>query len=109
VSATGEYAKENGTYGLTTLHTTHLDVESSKLRFHFKGKSGKTWRLRVKDCRVARIVRAIQDLPACRRGRPLSLRRLLGRERLFARNCWFGRVHQGFSHLGGHGACGHGS
>jgi DNA topoisomerase I len=59
----GEYAKENGTYGLTTLRSTHLDVEGSELRFHFKGKSGKTWRLRVKDRRIARIVRAIQDLP----------------------------------------------
>jgi DNA topoisomerase I len=59
----GEYAKENGTYGLTTLRSTHLDVEGSELRFHFKGKSGKTWRLRVKDRRIARTVRAIQDLP----------------------------------------------
>ena len=30
----GEYAKENGTYGLTTLRSTHLDVEGSELRFH---------------------------------------------------------------------------
>lgn len=110
----GEYAKENGTYGLTTLHSTHLDVESSELRFHFKGKSGKTWRLRVKDCRIARIVRAIQD----HSGQHLfqhvdeaGLCRSVDSSdvNLFARNCWFGRVHQGFSHLGGHGACGHGS
>jgi len=37
----GEYAKENGTYGLTTLHSTHLDVESSELRFTSRAKAGK--------------------------------------------------------------------
>ena len=59
----GEYAKENGTYGLTTLRSGHLDIDGSELRFHFNGKSGKTWRLRVRDRRIARVVRAIQDLP----------------------------------------------
>jgi len=58
-----EYAKDNGTYGLTTLRSNHLDIDGSELRFHFKGKSGKTWRLRVRDRRIARIVRSIQDLP----------------------------------------------
>jgi DNA topoisomerase-1 len=58
-----EYAKENGSYGLTTLRTRHLEVQGAELRFHFKGKSGKTWRLRVKDRRIARIVRSIQELP----------------------------------------------
>ncbi|HJZ34103.1 MAG TPA: DNA topoisomerase IB [Hyphomicrobiaceae bacterium] len=58
-----EYAKDNGTYGLTTLRSSHLDIDGSELRFHFNGKSGKTWRLRVRDRRVARIVRSIQDLP----------------------------------------------
>jgi len=59
----GEYAKENGTYGLTTLRSTHLDIDGSELRFNFKGKRGKTWRLRVKDRRIARVVREIHDLP----------------------------------------------
>jgi DNA topoisomerase I len=59
----GEYAKENGTYGLTTLRSTHLDIDGSELRFNFKGKRGKTWRLSVKDRRIARVVREIQDLP----------------------------------------------
>jgi DNA topoisomerase I len=59
----GEYAKENGTYGLTTLRSRHLDIDGSELRFQFRGKSGKTWRLRVRDRRIARVVRAIQDLP----------------------------------------------
>ena len=59
----GEYARDNDSYGLTTLRTKHVDVAGSELRFHFKGKSGKTWRLKVKDRRIARAVRSIQDLP----------------------------------------------
>ena len=57
------YAKENGSYGLTTLRSRHLEVAGSEMRFHFKGKSGKTWRLSVRDRRIARMVRSIQDLP----------------------------------------------
>src|SRR5262245_31783177 len=59
----GEYVRENGTYGLTTLRSKHVDVAGAEMRFHFKGKSGKTWRLRVRDRRIARVVRTIQDLP----------------------------------------------
>ncbi len=58
-----DYAKANGSYGLTTLREPHVDVSGATLRFHFKGKSGKTWNLKVHDRRVARIVRACQDLP----------------------------------------------
>jgi DNA topoisomerase I len=59
----GEYAKDNGSYGLTTLRTRHLEVDGTELRFHFKGKSGKIWRLSVRDRRIARVVRSIQELP----------------------------------------------
>jgi DNA topoisomerase-1 len=41
-------------------------VEGAELRFQFKGKSGKQWRLQVKDRRIARIIRACQDLPGQR-------------------------------------------
>ena len=58
-----DYAKENKSFGLTTLRNRHLDIEGSKLRFDFKGKSGKTWNLDLRDRRVARVVRSIQDLP----------------------------------------------
>jgi len=58
-----DYAKTNKSYGLTTLRDPHVKVNGSELRFQFKGKSGKTWRLQVKDRRVARIVKACQDLP----------------------------------------------
>ena len=57
------YAKENGSFGLTTLQVRHVKVDRTELRFHFKGKSGKVWRLSVKDRRVARIVKACQELP----------------------------------------------
>jgi DNA topoisomerase-1 len=58
-----DYAKENRSYGLTTLRSAHVDVEKSVLRFDFKGKSGKIWRLKVTDRRIARIVRSLQELP----------------------------------------------
>lgn len=61
-----DYARENKSYGLTTLRDQHVKVEGSDLRFQFKGKSGKMWRLQVKDRRVAKIIRACQDLPGQR-------------------------------------------
>jgi DNA topoisomerase-1 len=57
------YAKENKSYGLTTLRNRHVAVNGSELRFNFKGKGGKLWRLKVKDRRIAKVVRACQDLP----------------------------------------------
>jgi DNA topoisomerase-1 len=58
-----DYAKDNGSYGLTTLKDSHVDVKGGALRFRFKGKSGKAWNLKIQDRRVAKIVRACQDLP----------------------------------------------
>ena len=58
-----DYARTNKSYGLTTLRNSHVKVQGSELRFQFKGKSGKTWRLQVKDRRIARIVKACQELP----------------------------------------------
>ncbi len=57
------YAKQNKTFGLTTLQGRHVSIEGSELRFNFKGKSGKVWKLNVRDRRVARIVRGCQELP----------------------------------------------
>jgi DNA topoisomerase-1 len=57
------YERENHSYGLTTLQGDHVQVEGTALRFQFTGKSGKVWRLDVRDRRVARIVRACQHLP----------------------------------------------
>lgn len=58
-----DYAKQNKSYGLTTLKNRHVKVEGAELRFQFRGKSGKVWRLNFKDRRVARIVKKSQDLP----------------------------------------------
>lgn len=58
-----EYARSNKSYGLTTLRDRHVAIEGSSLRFHFMGKSGKEWKLKLADRRVAKIVRACQELP----------------------------------------------
>ena len=48
-----EYARQNKSYGLTTLKTRHVEVNGSELRFNFKGKSGKVWRLGSRVRRIA--------------------------------------------------------
>ena len=58
-----EYAKTNKSYGLTTLKNRHVDVIGDTLKFNFKGKSGKTWRLTLRNRRVARIIRSCQEVP----------------------------------------------
>ncbi|MFE1601404.1 DNA topoisomerase IB [Methylobacterium sp. ID0610] len=58
-----DYARANRSYGLTTLRDPHVTVEGASLKFRFKGKSGKVWQLSVQDRRVAKIVKACQDLP----------------------------------------------
>ena len=58
-----EYARNNQSYGLTTLKSDHVAVEGSEVRFRFTGKSGKQWSLAMRDRRVARIIRACQELP----------------------------------------------
>jgi DNA topoisomerase I len=57
------YARDNASYGITTLRNSHVKVAGGELRFQFKGKSGKSWRVTVRDRRVARIIRSCQDLP----------------------------------------------
>ena len=58
-----EYARTNQSYGLTTLKSEHVAVEGAEVRFQFTGKSGKQWSLAMRDRRVARIIRACQELP----------------------------------------------
>ncbi|MGD8788350.1 MAG: DNA topoisomerase IB [Burkholderiales bacterium] len=58
-----EYAKENRSYGLTTLRKKHVSIDGSKLRFTFRGKSGVQQAFTVTDRRIARIVQRCQDLP----------------------------------------------
>jgi DNA topoisomerase-1 len=58
-----EYAKDNGSYGLTTLRDKHAKVDGSKVRFSFRGKSGIRHAIDLRDRRLARIIRQCQDLP----------------------------------------------
>ena len=58
-----EYARENGSFGLTTLRRRHVQVNGSSLRFTFSGKSGVEHDIAVTDTRLARIVQRCQDLP----------------------------------------------
>ncbi|MCG5238258.1 DNA topoisomerase IB [Azospirillum doebereinerae] len=57
------YARENQSYGLTTLRDGHTEIDGSELRFSFKGKSGKAWNVTLRDRRLARVVRACRDVP----------------------------------------------
>ena len=58
-----EYAKENQSFGLTTMRNRHAKIEKSTVRFRFRGKSGKQHSVEVSDRRVTRIVEKCQDLP----------------------------------------------
>jgi len=58
-----EYARENKSFGLTTMQDRHVDVAGSKLRFRFRGKGGREHEVDVTDRRIARIVSRLQDLP----------------------------------------------
>lgn len=57
-----EYAKTNKSFGLTTLRDRHAKLNSAGGRFEFVGKSGKTHSTAFHDRRLARIVKACQDL-----------------------------------------------
>ncbi len=58
-----EYARDNDSYGLTTMLSRHAKVQGDTVRFSFKGKSGVKHAVSLRDRRLARIVRACQDLP----------------------------------------------
>ena len=57
------YARENGSYGLTTLKTRHARVSGAVLKLRFKGKSGVVHEVALEDPRVARVVRRCQSMP----------------------------------------------
>jgi DNA topoisomerase-1 len=58
-----EYARDNDSYGLTTMRDTHATINGSSVRFEFRGKSGKPHRIDLHDTRLARIVKACRELP----------------------------------------------
>jgi DNA topoisomerase I len=58
-----EYTRANGSFGLTTLRSKHVDVEGSRIVFRFRGKSGKDHEVDVRDRRLARVVARLEQLP----------------------------------------------
>ncbi len=58
-----EYARENKSFGLTTMKDRHVEVKGAKLRFRFRGKSGREHEIDVTDRRTAKIITKLQDLP----------------------------------------------
>jgi DNA topoisomerase-1 len=58
-----EYAKQNGSYGLTTMRNRHARVAGSKIEFSFKGKSGKRHEISIRDPQLAKVIRKCQDMP----------------------------------------------
>ena len=58
-----EYARSNGSFGLTTLRNSHAGVSGSRVRLRFKGKGGVEHCLGIDDPRVARVVRRCRELP----------------------------------------------
>ncbi|HZO74708.1 MAG TPA: DNA topoisomerase IB [Ktedonobacteraceae bacterium] len=58
-----EYARENNSFGLTTMRDDHVDIEGASIHFQFRGKSGKEQSVDIRDRRLARIVKNCRDLP----------------------------------------------
>jgi len=57
------YAKENQSYGLTTMRNKHVEVNGHTMEFDFRGKSGKKHHIDLTDRRLAAIIKRLQDLP----------------------------------------------
>jgi DNA topoisomerase I len=58
-----EYARQNRSFGLTTMRDRHVEVEGPSIEFRFRGKGGREHRIGLRDRRLARIVKRCQDLP----------------------------------------------
>ncbi|WP_178092380.1 DNA topoisomerase IB [Pseudomonas sp. 9.1(2019)] len=58
-----QYARDNRSYGLTTLRSRHVEVSGSTINFRFRGKSGVEHNISVKDRRVARIIKRCLEIP----------------------------------------------
>jgi DNA topoisomerase-1 len=58
-----EYARDNQSFGLTTMHDEHVKIRGPRIRFDFRGKHGIEHEIDLKDERLAKIVYACRDLP----------------------------------------------
>ncbi|WP_288099546.1 DNA topoisomerase IB [Pseudomonas sp.] len=58
-----QYARDNRSYGLTTLRNRHVEINGSAILFQFRGKSSVEHQITVKDRRLARIIKRCQEIP----------------------------------------------
>ncbi len=58
-----EYARENKSYGLTTMRNKHVEVEGSKITFTFQGKSRVHHTIDLEDRRLAKIIKRCEEIP----------------------------------------------
>jgi DNA topoisomerase I len=58
-----EYARENKSFGLTTMKNRHVKVKGAQVLFRFRGKSGRQHEVDVTDRKVAKVIAKCQDLP----------------------------------------------
>jgi DNA topoisomerase I len=61
-----EYARNNDSYGLTTLQDDHVSFDQNSVIFEFRGKSGKEHEIALRDRRLAQMVKDCQELPGQR-------------------------------------------
>ncbi len=57
------YAKENNSYGLTTIRKKHVEIEDDTVQFEFAGKGGQEWHVETDDPRVMEVVRTCVEIP----------------------------------------------
>lgn len=57
------YARENQSYGLTTMRSKHVNVRSNQILFHFTGKSGQDHLKRITDRRIVKLIKQLDELP----------------------------------------------
>lgn len=58
-----EYARDNKSFGLTTMRDQHVHVQGCRIRFRFKGKSGKLHDVALDNCELAKVVKKCRDVP----------------------------------------------
>jgi DNA topoisomerase-1 len=58
-----EYARENRSFGLTTMRDRHVNVTGAQVEFRFRGKGGKMHDIELTDARIARVLRRCEELP----------------------------------------------
>lgn len=58
-----EYAKQNKSFGLTTMRDRHVEINGATVKFRFRGKSGKNHSIALTDRRLAKIVQRCRDIP----------------------------------------------